>query len=115
MASDDKLIADVKAALTAAGFVNVTTSADDSATTLSGERGSAGAVFHVTTQRGAKAALLSTATGGPNADAGKLDIVTAPNVADLQRQITADPAGTATQLRLSPELLRQAIAAQPKA
>jgi hypothetical protein len=114
MTDDEKLIADVKAAMTAAGFTHLTTSGDATGTTVSGDRGHAGAVFHVTSQKQTKAALRRTTGGGPNEDAAATDVAVTPNIVGLHTLLTTDTAAAAALLRISPEMVRQVIAIQPK-
>jgi hypothetical protein len=109
MDKDEKLIEDVKALLTAAGFEKLTTTTSPQGIVLSGDRGSGGAVFFVTPQKQTK-----DATGAPNPEVGKIDVSVSPAVADLGKLLVADPAAAAKLLGVPPETVQAALRLQPQ-
>ncbi|GGF35099.1 hypothetical protein GCM10011611_46690 [Aliidongia dinghuensis] len=101
MDTNDKLIDDVKAALRAAGYGNIIARTSDPGVVISAEKGTAGAVFYLTSQIAGKATASSTATGGRTADADKVKAMVAPTVAGVEELMRAEPARAAELLGMS--------------
>lgn len=103
MDNTSKLIDDVKVALRAAGFANVTSRTTDLGTLLSAENGKTGAMFQLTTDTSKKATAAPVTSGARAPETEKLDVVVTPAVPNAAEMIKADPDLAAQWLGISKE------------
>ena len=104
-----KLAEDVKALLRANGYTELTSQASDDSINISGVKGTAGVVFHMTAQRPGKA---SSQSGGGLEKDRATDVAVVPTVPGLREQMKSDPANAAKLLGLTPELVTHILAAE---
>jgi len=113
METDHKLIEDVKRLLHAAGFKQLLVNTSSQGTSVSGQKGNAGAVFYVTPHISSKASLRQTAAGGREPHDGPVEVVMAPGIQELDLQLTKEPVETAKLLRIAPEVLQYLVTLPP--
>jgi len=111
----DKLFADIKALLQAAGMSHITmrTGSQGALVSANHEDGT-GAVFYVTPNSGDKAAKHKVLEGARAADATTADVVVMPSSAALHAHIVADLVGSAKLLGIEAETLRRLVAPAPR-
>src|SRR5262245_54854405 len=105
----DKLFADVKALLQAAGLAHITMRSSPQGTLVSADHeDGTGAVFFVTTNT--KRTLSKTANGGRAPEATTSEAMVVPSSNALLAHLAVDPLASAELLGMSSETLRQTVA-----
>jgi hypothetical protein len=104
---DQKLAEDVKALLRANGYTDLTSHASAGSINISGVKGAAGALFHMTAQRPSKADRQS---GGSLAEQRATDVTVVPTFPGLREHMSSDPASAAKLLGITPELVTHMVA-----